>query len=575
MAAQGEALGPEQTVARLFCPLDANEGTPTKFVRACNITVVVLKPDGAPAPGVNVGIFNQGNNPMGKATTDGEGVARLEMLEGQLAELYVLGTSDFDRKEQIGTIDLRKGDLRIEHTLMGRRLFELRVVVDGKPALPEGRQVGIGAAMDQVAIDAEQGLMTGSVALRPGARKITASCGAPGYLRETAEIDVPAGDEPIRHTFTLRRGPELRVHEIGKPPERFVFELERQEGPYWQPVDSKRVMPRPERRPASDGWTYAGLYPGTYRIRALGGTTSGPVTLAAGGPPADLTLDYTKIAAIRGKVEMPEGGAINEAYLQLEGEGIETDVFNPNWSQPIRPSYKDGTFEIFIPGDRKVSLSVRHQRFAPHPERGRFETVTGAEGVVLVLVQGPSVRFRVPQYFAKYAERFEKNPKWQRPSVEVRLFRGEPVGKPEYTLFAQAEDREWKASGFVPGTYTLWFDMPESVPVVRKDMELAEDIDLGDLPMEPGSTLKIRVQVREPFVPPRIHVWANRLDEPRYSRGLNSGGEEWVVVPGLAAGKYTLTGGVTMQMGMGPGRMLNEEIMVDGASDVERTLDLR
>lgn len=115
--------------------------------------------------------------------------------------------------------------------------------------------------------------------------------------------------------------------------------------------------------------------------------------------------------------------------------------------------------------------------------------------------------------------------------------------------------------------------MPESVPVVRRGVKLDGDADLGDLPMEPGSTLRIRVLVREPFAAPRIHVWAQRLDEPRYYRGVNSDGEEVVLVPGLLAGRYRVTGGATMAFGSG--RMLNEEIEVDGATDAERALDLR
>ena len=153
MAAHGEALGPEGTVARLFCALDSNEGTPTKFLRGCNITVVVRKPDGAPAAGVNVAIFDQGNNLKAQAATDAEGVAKLEKLDGRLGSLCVLGGSQWQR-EQIGTVDLRKGDMRIEYTLLSRRAVEIRVVVDGTPTLPEGRQLWFDVALEKFADDA-------------------------------------------------------------------------------------------------------------------------------------------------------------------------------------------------------------------------------------------------------------------------------------------------------------------------------------------------------------------------------------------------------------------------------------
>jgi hypothetical protein len=48
--------------------------------------------------------------------------------------------------------------------------------------------------------------------------------------RARRPLDVPEGDEPIRHTFAPRRGVDLRVHEVGKPPARFDFEPRVAEG---------------------------------------------------------------------------------------------------------------------------------------------------------------------------------------------------------------------------------------------------------------------------------------------------------------------------------------------------------
>jgi len=195
-----------------------------------------------------------------------------------------------------------------------------------------------------------------------------------------------------------------------------------------------------------------------------------------------------------------------------------------------------------------------------------------------VLVQGPSLRLRIPVYFVKYSERFEKNPQRQRPYVEVRVFRGEPGARPEHTVYAHADDREWKGSGFAPGTYTLWIDVPESLPVVRRGVKLEEDTDLGELPMERGSTLRVRVLVKEPFAVPSMHVWANRLGDPGCSRGLNSfDGESVLPVTGIGPGRYRVTSGInTGVLGAGgPALLLDEEIEFDGVTDVERTIDLR
>jgi hypothetical protein len=313
-------------------------------------------------------------------------------------------------------------------------------------------------------------------------------------------------------------------------------------------------------------------------MRIAGGTIFGTAKLEEVGPPGLIVVDYSKVAAIRGRVELPEGGWFSRSYLLLEGDGIETDAYDPRFSSAIRPDAKTGAFEVFIPGDRKVTLSVGHAVFMPHPERGHIETVGGADDVVLVLAQGPVARFRIPTYFEKYAERYRKNPTWAGPQVEVRLFKDEPKGRPAFTVFADLESREWRASGFLPGTYTLWIDVPEAVPVVRRGIKLTEDADLGDIPMEAGSTLRVRVFVKEPFAVPSMNVWARRLGEPDYSRSVNThDGDAVLVVTGIGAGRYSVTSNLnTGTFGPGgPKSLLNEEIVFDGATDVERTIDLR
>ncbi len=62
-----------------------------------------------------------------------------------------------------------------------------------------------------------------------------------------------------------------------------------------------------------------------------------------------------------------------------------------------------------------------------------------------------------------------------------------------------------------------------------------------------------------------------KLEEPAIHRDLNSRGVAVALVPGLDAGRYR----VSMSTIMGLGQGIEQDIEVDGVSDVELELDLR
>ncbi|MFQ5844787.1 MAG: hypothetical protein ACE5JG_07345 [Planctomycetota bacterium] len=577
-AALGLAHGPQDTVARLWARKEATQGNPITFRRATTVEVVLRSADGAPVAGRRVGLVNQGNNLIQEAQTDERGVARLERLEGRLAELYVMGSHRFDRRLLMGTVDLRRGGVqRIEYTLPREREVEVTVTVDGKPGLPPNFHLTVGnRALQDPEADEEGGTIHGTVVL-PHSDSIGVSLTAPGYRRVFAMIRVPDGDAPLRHRFTLERGLKCRVRLVGWPEGRehrrlSSLELQRRAGEGWFTVDSPNRFPRLAREETEDGWVYRGLEPGRYRIRAQGtGVVFDSVEVREGAPAPLLVADLSRAALVSGRIEVPDGFDFKGAGVVLSGEGIEPD--RTRWRQlgtRVRP---DGAFESSVPGDRPVRLTATHPLLGPDPAEGHLDTTEGRAGVVLRLVPQATLRFRVPDHFRKYAEMYRKYPRAQRPLVEVRLYAGEPSATPVFRRSTFPKEEEWVVGGIRPGTYGVWIDVPEGVPFYREGVKLERgDNDLGDLPVQPGSRVNVLVKVQEPFAVPRISAWAQRLDEPTYSRSVNSGGEAEVVVVGLAAGRYRVMGGPIMAHGR---RRLDAVVEVDGVRDAELVLDLR
>jgi len=559
-----EALGPGGTIAKLSCAPEVLVGEPTKFELSRTLVVTLRRPDGTPAPAINVGLVNGGNNQIGQGASDDEGVVRMERLKAEVADLFVLGKSQYDRREMIGTVDLRKGDVRVTHTLTLEKRYEVTLLLDGKPFLPQGVALSVDGDYQVFGAgqDPEHGLLTGTFV--PRSPLASLSLRALGFRNVSERVDVPAGDELLRHTFELDRGHECRIRIVGEQPK--VVQLEfQQEGPSgWGTIDAKNWTPRAGQRETEDGWVYIGLDPGRYRMRTVReGYLWGPVEVGRGE--AVLTLDFTRWEAIRGRVEIPDGYGYQEVQLTLRGDRVaeEPSMFRPGF--PV--SLEDGSFEVGIPGDRAVRLTARHPTLmcaAP------VETTSGLDGVVLKLVLGPTLSFRLPGWEEKHAE-FLKDPRWHlpRPFARVRLLRdgAEPVD-----LMALAKDPVWHAGGFAPGRYDVWIDVPEAVPQLLRNVDLKEGVnDLGDVPSLPGSRIRVRVLVKDGFAAPSVYVWATHVGEPSYARNTQTGGgTEEFVLPGLGSGRFDVyCGGLHLTRG------LHQEIEVDGTNEVLLTLDLR
>lgn len=544
--AAGLAIGPQKTIARLYADRASDTGRPTKFEKAANITIRFRHADGTPAKGVKAGIYNQGNNQMAAATSDGQGTAQLKMLSGRLAEIFVLGTSKYDKRAYVGTVDLKKGDLEIEHTIKPLVDVEIKTTLDGRPVAPKGLRMR-GLLLTTLKIDREQGLMTAQAQVTG---KVMAFVEAEGCRNAREWLPAPEPGEPLRHTFAMEKGYVLTIRTVGKKPGKQGTHFQREGEHGWE-----SVYAQPEYREALE--VYRGLEPGRYRVYLNpSGAIWGPVTVPGA---TEIVVDYTRLAFVSGRVEMPEGYKLYRAAVRVVGAGRE------------RPHWKEATFRIPVPAEVPVTLSVEHPMLVcEKPWTG----TGGAEGIVLKLVEGPTLRLFARDLHARYGKTLDK----LRPGtimmgtrIEVRLYNGELDGEPAHRLWPAYRNGAWYAGGFPAGAYNVWIDIPESVPFVRRVTFKKGENDLGEFRSEPGSTVRVKIRVKEPFEVPRTAITAYRLDPPTFSRLVNAY-RGVVTITGLPAGRYRILGMATMLTG---GKSLVEEIELDGVSDKELTYDLR
>ena len=108
---------------------------------------------------------------------------------------------------------------------------------------------------------------------------------------------------------------------------------------------------------------------GRYRARdGMTGLVGDPVDVATGAS-ADLTLDLSRAGAITGRVEGP-ADVTEGASVVIEGAGLSRRSMVPIRGIQVR---LNSEFTARVPGDRTVTLSVKHPVLTPAPELGRLE----------------------------------------------------------------------------------------------------------------------------------------------------------------------------------------------------------
>ena len=571
------AAAPDGARARLWADDKGTAPKPVQFRPARTVEVIAKRPDGSPAEGAIFQLRNQGNNPIGEPFRSGaDGVARATGLSGELAEVCLQpGDAPSMRfgGRPIGSVDLTKGDARIETVVPSARLFVLRVTVDGKPGLP-GRFHAIvhGAMVQDLVEDPARGEVRGAVPVEAEVKTVQASLNAPPWLPAQATADAGDGTGPLHFDLALEAGGSLHVPVVLPADKRCRLNLQSNDPERgWTHAQVAGSFVMGSLAPGPDGiLRVEPLKPGRYRlVETMTGVATEAAEVRTGEIATLPPFDLSKQRYARGKVIAPEGTTMRDVRILVEGAGVETPAIGPMDSQVPR-AQADGTFMVRLPGDRPVTIRPSHPTLVPAAEGGTAEVVESRDDLVLRLEAGRTARVRFAVAPGP-AGSFVAGPR-------VLLFRGEPVGAPASVHAAILEGDTVLFGNYPPGKWTIWIDAGTTAPpTVVRDAELGESgAEIGPVASPEGSRVRVKILVKDGQAVPRIAVTAWREDEPRYTRWMNSNGEAEAVLGGLGAGRFRIQTMLNTGGGAPGGKgMLQETRELDGVNDIELTLDLR
>jgi RNA polymerase sigma-70 factor (ECF subfamily) len=563
------AVAPNGSVARLFCRSGTNDGREVSFRPGRTVRVRVSLPDGAPVRGLWAVTRNQGNNPLhDPVPLDDKGTALIEGLYGGLAEVYVVESPDSWQGTRVGSVDLAKGGGDFELTVQPEHTAVLSVLIDGKPGVPPaGRLLAHGAG----AVAHEVNEKLGELVLRwrppEAGGKRTFTYSASGHTQATTELVAGAGIGPDRATLHMKRAGTLVVRLL-------------------LPEDKNVALVVQVWNPASDTWSgapvfappgggidpsgvirFAPLAPGRYRVIEAGtGLISDPVELAEGGTSVELRFDVSQVGDVQGRVRVPDGVDPTTVGVNLLDASTGKPLPNPHgWKRG--QVNKEGVFYVRVPGSREVLLVPSHAFLRPATVGGQVRMTKPRTGVVLRMIRGPTATLRFDP--APELPRHRKSD----PRLRVLLFADEVKGEPLHVVEAPLKDDRIQFGGFEAGTYTLWIDVPGAAPVILEGVRLGDgQTDLGTTRTSPGTTVRLRILVKEGEAVPRVGVSAHGEGNPKYFRWTNTRGESVVELKGLGLGKFRFQ--VTAQMGALP-KNIDRTIQADGTGIIEQVLDLR
>jgi hypothetical protein len=543
-------------------------GARTSFRRPRTIDVSVRGEDGAPVTGLFVWAcdgattFHLGGGPprgwpvAEPRALDSEGRARITGIPPERLRIALALGPDEELARVVGRADATAGDATIEVVLAEEVELTARVTVDGLPGLPDSYTFDVGALTGPTVADETGGT------LRVRCRRLSGSppevhvtLSSPNHAPASAWA-TPAAPVQLAlvsaGTLVVRtRTPPPGAPGSSRSPPHLRLQEATDQG--WLP----RVLHAPEREPGLS--RFGPLSPGRYRVvDTTTGATSDVAVLVA-RETAEVSLDLSASGVVTGRVEGPDGRPAAGASVRVEGvEALPAALDVLGGGVPLRP---DGTFSVPVPGDRRVTLTAWHPTLSPLEPGGSITLVEPREGVVLRLGPGPVTRVRLSGVTTAH-------------QVRVLAFAGAPEGAPAHRAVPEVDDDGVVSFGTIPpGRWTLWLDVARHAPVVFHDVDIpASGRDLGTVAPSRGSTLRVRLLVREGEAPPDWSAWARRLGEPAYTRSVRTSGEEELDVPGLGPGRFEVVSSHTLGSSLG---FLKEVVEVDGVGDLERTIDLR
>jgi RNA polymerase sigma-70 factor (ECF subfamily) len=562
------AEAPDGSLARIWIPKENDRGPAIRFQTAHKIDVLVHDGSGVPIAGACAQAFDQGNGLLiAPEPTGADGHAWLRGVCAQHVSVRVVSPGRWGMGDYAGDVDLEKGDGQVEFTLPCTIELCLRLRDGGRPLLPAQfvvRDADWNCLVQRE--DPEKGLVFLSIPVAAGSSEITLNLRASGYATTTKRIVLEKGAPPGIVDFDLVPASAIVV-QLERPPDQkveiFVDEWDAERS-NWKLGAGMFIYPLKSPNGAGGTFRFADCPPGRYRVREkLMDVLSPDVEVAPGSREVQVSFDLGRVRTVSGVVEFP-AGIDHWAVRVLTGDVGEEPVNSFRGDRyPGTPVDVNGAFTLKIPGNRPVRIRPWHPFLVPVAEAGGVDISDSRDDVRLRLAAGAEIRIPLPASFV------DSKPE----SLRVLQFAHEPSGKPIAWFNAPIIDGVARFSGVAPGKWTLWID-PEktNAPLVLRDVEVDEGITRLEQPgFSMGSSIHVHMLVKEGQSVPRVYAVAASRHGPKYSRSINSDGEDVVTLSGLARGTFDFQ----VMLKLGAESRLVRTVELDGTTDLDVDLDLR
>lgn len=538
------AATPDGALAQLVVASEGELGPEIRFRRARQIEVSVRDAAGRPVHGAFAVARNQGNNPLcGWVSTDAEGRAVLTGLYGELCDVYVAPPGARAAGSVCGTVDLAKGDGRVEALLPSSGTLRLRTWIDGAAVLPPKYAVSSGAGATVVEELPASGELRVRVDAGPNPLETPLHLRALGFLPTTVMVSVPSDAREPSYDVQLERGARLVVRVTGPEAKRALsverFDLD---AGVWKSVGPiQRTLERPN---GSRGtFVFDGLAAGRYRaLDGVAKQASDEVELGNGVFEAQVELAIAPLGKLSGRVLAPAG--TDFALVRLLSAEVALEPPQKLAPQPGEVPLgarvqSDGAFELELPTNLELTLRAWHPWLSPAVGAGPLTVRAPRSGIVLRLESADLVRVPLASAAGPLPS-----------SLRVAAFRGELSNAPDQWLHAHVQDDVASFTGLAPGLWTLWLDPGAPLaPLTLSGVEVLAGETLAPRAVfSRGLELRVRVLTAEGEATPRVYIDAACTSGPSYRRSTNSNGEAEVVLAGFDAGTFELSMGSVMDM---------------------------
>ncbi len=559
-------------IANFHAPQGNAKAAPLKFVRAKPITLRLISESGEVMKGEQLSLAGgNGRSYQPPEITNENGEVTFDKLTwNQVVVRHVpRGSDNWWRAPIVDRFKRADVDGVREIRLKSGERVTIDVLINGVRKLPTRYSISVGRrSIRSGDVEEDPGAATLSFAVlekdwnKSGPTKFV--IGAEGCLPSTLELEreeASAGrqrvDLKLAGTFVCQVTPpederySLALQQYNDGTQ--IWEATRASG--WQaprPADAERE--KHTRR-------FGGLKAGTYRaIDSFSQATSGSIVVVPGEPAKTVKLDLSVVTTIEGRVVVPEGENVRTASVKRvtkSGTSSSNTNYFPGRSFPSPGRWRggshiqiqeDGSFSLRAVRGDPVTLSVDHAYLSPVNGKRTLRTKGGARGIEFRLEATGYISFRLPDVAAG-AESVANNGPTMRPgtSITAALLADDGPGKPKKVVRSSGlipKNGVYRIGGVEPGTYELRIDSSGFARRTIAEVKLGESsVDLGDIAMSRGGTIKVRVLPEaDGDTPPSAWINCVRIDPPdNHTRNGVYGAQGVATVTGLGPGTWKLS----------------------------------